>query len=271
MKQVGNNQPVEPGPLASLRPLSARSVIASTLLGTRPPSLPGRQLVRSCEILGIAGGTARVAMTRMVATGELAMEDGRYTLIGPLRERQLRQDESLQGVSDREADSEGGTWSLFVIIGGGPRSAAERSMLRTTLLRYRYGEVREGLWSRPANLSTLDQARSAIAPHASHWRATPDHALSLVGAMWDLASWSNEAQRLRDAMTRGQRDLNRSRSDTLPENFALDAAVIRHLQADPLLPPTLLPADWPGRDLRLERESFDAAFNRVWRAALRFA
>ena len=212
-----------------------------------------------------------MAMTRMVATGELAVEDGRYTLIGPLRERQRRQDESLQGASDPEDGSHGATWSLFVIDGGGPRSAGERLMLRTTLLRYRYGEVREGVWSRPANLSTLDHARAAIATHAAHWLAAPDDAPSLVGAMWDLGSWSNEAQRLRDAMNRGKRDLNRSRSDTLPENFALDAAVIRHLQADPLLPSALLPADWPGRDLRLEREAFDAAFIRVWRAALRFA
>ncbi len=64
------------------RPLTARSLIASTLLGTHPPVLPGRLLVRLGELFGIAEGTTRVALSRMVAAGELETEDGRYRLVG---------------------------------------------------------------------------------------------------------------------------------------------------------------------------------------------
>ena len=53
------------------RPLSARSVVASTLLGMRPPRLPTQILVRSGALFGIAEGTTRVALSRMVAAGEL--------------------------------------------------------------------------------------------------------------------------------------------------------------------------------------------------------
>src|SRR5687768_12666734 len=79
------------------RPLSARSVVASILLGTRPPELPGRLLVRAGELFGITEGTTRVALSRMVASGELeATGDGRYRLAGRLLERRARQDESRQ-------------------------------------------------------------------------------------------------------------------------------------------------------------------------------
>ena len=38
------------------RPLTARSIIASTLLGTHPPVLRGQLLVRLVELFGVAGG-----------------------------------------------------------------------------------------------------------------------------------------------------------------------------------------------------------------------
>ena len=43
------------------KPMTARSVVASTLLGIEPPRLPARILVRSGELFGIAEGTTRVA------------------------------------------------------------------------------------------------------------------------------------------------------------------------------------------------------------------
>ena len=55
----------------------------------------------------------------------------------------------------------------------------------------------------------------------------------------------------------------------LADAFALNARVLRLLQADPLLPPVLLPADWPGSSLRATFESFDEAFIAAWRAWLR--
>src|SRR4051812_17516156 len=65
-----------------LRPLSARSLVASCLRGTHPPELPTSALVRLCTRFGIAEGTARVALSRMVAAGELASTGGGYRLVG---------------------------------------------------------------------------------------------------------------------------------------------------------------------------------------------
>ena len=43
------------------RALTARSVVASTLLGMSPPRLSSQLLVRSGELFGITEGTTRVA------------------------------------------------------------------------------------------------------------------------------------------------------------------------------------------------------------------
>ena len=44
----------------------------------------------------------------------------------------------------------------------------------------------------------------------------------------------------------------------------LSAAVLRHLQSDPLLPPDLLPDGWPGPDLRRAHDDWRTAFDRTW-------
>jgi phenylacetic acid degradation operon negative regulatory protein len=50
-----------------LRPLSARSIVASTLLGCHPPELPTRALVQMGTLYGIPEGTLRVALSRMLS------------------------------------------------------------------------------------------------------------------------------------------------------------------------------------------------------------
>jgi phenylacetic acid degradation operon negative regulatory protein len=41
--------------------------------------------------------------------------------------------------------------------------------------------------------------------------------------------------------------------------------VLRHFQADPLLPEELLPRGWPGAALRTEYDRFDAAYRALLR------
>jgi phenylacetic acid degradation operon negative regulatory protein len=56
----------------------------------------------------------------------------------------------------------------------------------------------------------------------------------------------------------------------LAAGFVTSAAVLRHLQADPLLPDALLPSGWPGAALRTEYDRYDAAYRsvlRTWFAA----
>ena len=234
-----------------LRPLTARSIVASTLLGMRPPELPARLLVRSGELFGIAEGTTRTALSRMLNAGELVAVDGRYRLAGHLLDRQARQEASRHPRLRARWD---GTWRSAVVVAE-RRSAAERTALRTAMARARYAELREGVWLRPHNLADGPPDVDGV----TWFRARPDDARAVVGRLWDLDAWADRAERLRRAMTPPVDESELARA------FEVSAAVLRHLQSDPLLPDRLLPARWPGDALRVEYERFDAAFKTTWR------
>jgi len=59
----------EVDPLAGDPPMTARSVLASALLGEDPPELPVAHLVHLAGLFGINPNRARVALSRMVASG----------------------------------------------------------------------------------------------------------------------------------------------------------------------------------------------------------
>ncbi|MEO7556404.1 MAG: PaaX family transcriptional regulator C-terminal domain-containing protein [Acidimicrobiales bacterium] len=242
--------------------LTARSVIASTLLGTTPPRLPGHVLVRAAELFGTSEGTARVALSRMVAAGELEADDGWYSLTGArLLARQSRQ-ESGRAWRTPPAGSWSGCWHV-VIVTAERRAAADRAELRDALARSRLAELREGVWVRPDN---LDVAWPAVAgEHCSILLATGLDAAA-TRALWDVRSWATSARDLRRRLRPLAAPLARGDTDALAEGFVVSAAVLRLLQADPLLPAELLPARWPGDALRDDYDSFDAAYRATLRS-----
>lgn len=233
-------------------------MIASTLLGLSPPELGVRALVGTAELLGIAAGTARVALSRMVAAGELEVTGNRYRLVSPaLLDRQARQGRAIAGFT---ADWDG-TWRTFVVVGEA-RSATERAELRTAMVALRTAELREGVWLRPDNLgrSAVPGAEAVAHRQCLSLTATPDSPTDLAARLWDLGAWSATARQLRRELDQLGRPLERGDTSVLADGFVLSAAVLRHLQADPLLPLDLLPARWPGADLRARYQGFDAAF-----------
>ncbi|MDP3891757.1 PaaX family transcriptional regulator C-terminal domain-containing protein, partial [Nocardioides sp.] len=64
---------------------------------------------------------------------------------------------------------------------------------------------------------------------------------ALAARLWDLSAWSRRAQTLMDAM---------GTITAPPARLATAAEMVRHLATDPILPPALVPADWPGEQLR---------------------
>ena len=245
------------------RPLTARSVIASTLLGVDPPRLPTLALVRSGELFGLSEGATRTALSRMAAAGDVEADGGGYRLAGPLLERHARQ----QSARDARPRSWDGTWELAVVPDG-RRPAAERARLREAARRLRLAEVREGCWARPDN---LDPARSPAERAIVDIQcltlrgAQPDDAGAFVGA-FDPDGWATTARALLDAMVRAQPALDDRDAGVLADTFHLDAAVVRHLLADPALPVELEPPDWPARALRDAFARFDEGFKATWRA-----
>lgn len=220
---------------AALRPLSARSVVLSLLLGVHPPELPGRDLARAVEPFGVGGSTLRAALSRMTAAGDLLRTDAGYRLSERLLERQRRQDDALHPRT-RAWD---GDWEMVVITATG-RGPAERADLRTRLGALRLAELREGVWLRPANLSRpLPGDLAAVLQPFAARPAGP--ARDLAATLWPLDAWAGTARMLLGRIARVERPADR---------LTAFAAVVRHLLADPVLPPALLPVDWPGATLR---------------------
>lgn len=263
MAQGRNTHPPSQSPSPSPsqpRPLTARSVVASTLLGVDPPALPVQVLVRSGELFGIAAGTTRVALSRMVAAGELEPDgDGRYRLQGHLLDRHRRQRLSRQ--VPRDVPPWQGEWSLAVVAGDGARPAAERAALRAAMASARFGELREGVWTRPDNLGPPPVAGDGL----TRARATFDDPASVAAGLWDLNGWAARARELLAEMDRWSPALAAHELGALPDTFVLSAAVLRHFQADPLLPAELLPRHWPGAEVRERYDAFDAQFLALWR------
>ncbi len=235
--------------VSGLRPLTARSAVLSTLLGAHPPRLPARSLVVVGELFGIAEGTIRVALSRMVAAGDLVQSNGDYALTSRLIQRQARQDAGRAPA----VRAWSGEWEIAVVTAD-RRPPAERTAFRQTMAGLRLAELREGTWLRPANLARPLEVDCVVLLG----RPAGDPA-DLVAVLWDLGAWATRARSLREAL---------DETDALPERFILAAAVLRHFVADPLLPPELLPPDWPGAALRARYEEFDTAFQSLLRAHL---
>jgi phenylacetic acid degradation operon negative regulatory protein len=219
-----------------LRPLTARSVVLSLLLGAHPAELPVRDLIRAVGSFDVSEATLRVALSRMVAAGDLQRSDGTYRLSQRLLERQRRQDEAVQPATRAWR----GNWQIVVITSIG-RSPVDRAELRAELVSLRLAELREGIWIRPANLRRAWP--SHVDEHVRHFTGRPDEdAHDLVRALWDLDDWRASSLALLDFFSHAVEPADRLMGA---------AAIVRHLLADPVLPLELLPDEWPGDALRL--------------------
>ena len=227
-----------------LRPLSARSVVLSLMLGAHPAELSAAALVRAGELFDVPETTLRAALSRMLASGDLVRTGSTYGLSDRLLERQRRQDATL----DVETVAWDGTWEQVVITSSG-RSAQARAELRAVLAALRLRELREGVWLRPANLARPLPGWPAdlILPLRV---GKVDAPAALSRRLWDLDGWAAGGRALLDAM-----------ADPGSERAALtlNAAAVRHLLSDPALPPDLLPEAWPSAALRAAYERYRAA------------
>jgi phenylacetic acid degradation operon negative regulatory protein len=230
----------------TLAHMTARSVVLSVLLGAHPASATAAELIRLTSEFGIKETALRVALTRMVSAGDLVRSAGGYQLSDRLLARQRRQDEAISP----RVRAWHGYWTTLIVtsVGGDARA---RAALRATLHDKRFSELREGVWMRPDNLDLgLDndiRARVRIV------KARDEAPAELAGQLWDLPLWARAGHRLLGEM---------AAADDVPGRFVVAAATVRHLLTDPMLPTELLPADWPGAQLRAAYSEFAAELSK---------
>lgn len=243
------------------RPLSARSVLASALLGSTEGRLTVAELVALASQFDITDGAARTCLWRMVSNGELSGDGGSYALAGRLLDRRQRVDEASR-IDDVTAWD--GTWEL-AIVSLERRSAADRLGLRKAATVLHLAELREGVWIRPDNLDPqrLSSSRAVLDQQCTHFhRAATDIGADQVRSLFSLDGWADDARTLIDAMNSALDGRNNRSAASFTYEFALSIAVVRHLQLDPLLPAELLADAWPGNTLRRTYRRFDAAFKK---------
>ncbi|WP_408899401.1 PaaX family transcriptional regulator C-terminal domain-containing protein [Nocardioides sp. R1-1] len=225
-----------------LKPVTTRSALLTLLLGADVPRLSTRELVAAASVVGFAEPTVRVALSRMTAAGDVVRDgDGCYLLSERLAARQRRQEEAAHP-SLRRWD---GTWELVVVTAAG-RTASERADLRAALGELRLAELREGVWTRPANLELAWPETVSEVGERFGGAAPAADAAALAARLWDLDGWAATARRLLEA------------TDTTDPvlRFTACATSGRHLLADPVLPADLLPDDWPGDALRASHVAY---------------
>ena len=228
--------------MPALSRMTARSVVLSVLLGAHPAWATASDLIRLTADFDIREPTVRVALTRMVSAGDLVRSEDGYRLSDRLLARQRRQDDAINPRL-RQWD---GTWTTLVITSIGI-DARTRAALRATLQDKRFGELREGVWLRPANLDVelgpdvLDRVRVL--------RSRDDDPAELASRLWDLPRWTHISHELLDEM---------ARATDVPGRFVAAAGMVRHLLTDPVLPEKLLPDGWPGDALRSAYTNFAA-------------
>ncbi|MEV6059968.1 PaaX family transcriptional regulator C-terminal domain-containing protein [Nocardia asteroides] len=218
----------------TLRAPSARSVAVALLLANHPPQLSANQLVRSAKPFGIAESNLRVALSRMVAAGDLERYESIYRLSAHLIERQKLQNAQIH----LRVTPWIGDWETAIVTVTG-QSAVNRAGLRTELNGLRLAELREGVWLRPANLDRKWPPQ--VTAVTQRLLARPVDSAALARSLWPLQSWADHGWRLIPT-------LNGARKPAL--RFAAATATFRHLLTDPQLPESLLPRDWPAAALR---------------------
>jgi phenylacetic acid degradation operon negative regulatory protein len=242
------------------RPLTARSLVLSLLLGRHPPAAPVALLVRWCALFGVSGTAARVALSRMVERGEVSANEAVYELTGRMRRRQEAQEFALAPTTGHWD----GGWS-FAIVAGTERSAADRAALRAAMAQVRRAELREGVWCRPDNVpdsASPADATAVVATQCTSWRgAVPDEpARDVAARLFAPAAWADRGRGLLERLTAVTDRLD---DGTLTEGFVVGAAAAQHLRRDPLLPAELLPARWPGEELRAAYVTYVGRFGDV--------
>ena len=226
--------------------MTARSVVLSVLLGAHPAWASASELIRLTADFGIKESTLRVALTRMAGAGDLVRSADGYRLSDRLLARQRRQDDSMRPPMRKWS----GEWLVAVVTTVGADARA-RAALRNRMYQNRFGELREGVWMRPANLeSGID---TDVSSRVRVLTARDDAPGQLAGELWDLPAWANTGHRLL---------IEIDAASDVPSRFVIAAAMVRHLLTDPMLPDDLLPADWPGAQLRAAYQGFAAELAR---------
>ncbi|SFK52944.1 PaaX family transcriptional regulator [Geodermatophilus ruber] len=242
----------EPGTAADetvLRPENLLLTLFGAHLLGRPVLLAGTSIIEAMQRVGVSPHATRSAVARMVKKGRLVSQRrGRPVYYGlTARSREVLHDAYVQiwrtGAVNRHWD---GRWTLlsFTLPESWQR---QRHELRTRLIWAGFGPLQGGLWIAPSAVD-VDRLLSGLeaAEHVRPFVAQPHAGLDVAGMVrdvWDIPHLAHKYERFVERWDGGAAD--RSHTDPLGRQLALQEEWRLALREDPQLPVELLPAPWP--------------------------
>jgi len=204
-------------------------------------------LLQFFQALDIESGVVRTAMSRLATDGWLEREKVGRNSFYRLTQNGRR---TFAAATTHIYDSPPSDWTgrfELLLIG----RAEDRDIAREALKNAGFGSPLPGVWVAPSGVPIPEQAASAIRLEVS---AEDDSGRRLLRESWPL-------DRTAEAYLKFMRSFEPlcgwiGRRGRLTDGDAFTARVLlihhyrRVVLRDPLLPPALLPADWPGRAAR---------------------
>lgn len=204
-------------------------------------------LLEFFKTLNIDSGVVRTAMSRLAADGWLERNKvGRNSFYRLVKKGRLTFDIATRHIYDPPPSGWTGRFELLLIGSGEDREAA-----REALKNAGFGSPLPGVWVAPSGAPIPEEAVSAIRLEVS---AEDDSGRRLLRESWPLDRTADAYQKFMKTFEplRGWIGRRERLSDT--EAFTARILLIHYYRRvvlrDPLLPTTLLPADWPGSAAR---------------------
>jgi len=204
-------------------------------------------LLEFFRTIDIDSSVVRTAMSRLAADGWFEREKiGRNSFYRLVKRERQTFDIATKHIYGAPASDWTGRFELLLIGNG-----EDRDVSREALKNAGFGSPLPGVWIAPSGVPIPEEAASAIRLEVS---AEDDSGRRLLSASWPL-------DRTADAYLKFMKTFEPlrgwiSRRERLSELDAFTARILlihyyrRVVLRDPLLPPALLPRDWPGRAAR---------------------
>lgn len=204
-------------------------------------------LLEFFEQLDIDAGVVRTAMSRLTADGWFERNKvGRNSFYRLVQSGRQTFDIATRHIYGPPASDWTGRFELLLIGNGGDRDAA-----REALKNAGFGSPLPGVWVAPSGVPVPEEASGAIRLEVS---AEDDSGRRLLSASWPLDRTADAYQKFMKTFEPLHGWIGNGETLDDADAFTARVLLIHHYRRvvlrDPLLPTSLLPADWPGRAAR---------------------